>query len=157
MNDTRMIAYCELVVTRAEMLHKRVTYCISCLRNTKPLGFGWVAVAEDKSILTLPSMSDTTANDDNPDPEAPNDNNKTNTENRSGKKKLIRLLTVLAYVCAVSMAAVVLSLYYIFLWTPKSESRSMALTAPCIACQYIPSKCFTFCIRVITVYSKSKY
>ncbi|XP_047096924.1 putative transmembrane protein INAFM1 [Schistocerca piceifrons] len=35
-----------------------------------------------------------------------------------GKKKLLRLLTVLAYVMSVSMAAIMLSLYYVFLWDP---------------------------------------
>lgn len=35
--------------------------------------------------------------------------------------KLIRLLTVIAYVCSVSMAAVMLSLYYVFLWDPSSH------------------------------------
>ncbi|XP_069977233.1 putative transmembrane protein INAFM2 isoform X2 [Penaeus vannamei] len=34
-------------------------------------------------------------------------------------KKIIRLLTVIAYVISVSMAAIILSLYYVFLWDPK--------------------------------------
>lgn len=33
-------------------------------------------------------------------------------------KKLVRILTVIAYVICVSMAAIVLSLYYVFLWNP---------------------------------------
>lgn len=32
--------------------------------------------------------------------------------------KIIRILTVIAYVCSVSMAAVMLSLYYVFIWDP---------------------------------------
>lgn len=33
-------------------------------------------------------------------------------------KKMVRILTVIAYVICVSMAAIVLSLYYVFLWDP---------------------------------------
>ncbi|KAF2368259.1 TRP-interacting helix InaF motif, partial [Trinorchestia longiramus] len=33
-------------------------------------------------------------------------------------KKMVRILTVVAYVICVSMAAIVLSLYYVFLWDP---------------------------------------
>lgn len=32
------------------------------------------------------------------------------------KKKLVRVLTVIAYVFCVSLAAIMLSLYYVFLW-----------------------------------------
>jgi hypothetical protein len=35
------------------------------------------------------------------------------------ESKLIRILTVLAYLFSVSFGAIVLSLYYIFLWDPK--------------------------------------
>ncbi|XP_042861130.1 uncharacterized protein LOC122246557 isoform X2 [Penaeus japonicus] len=38
-------------------------------------------------------------------------------------KKIIRLLTVIAYVISVSMAAIILSLYYVFLWDPKETYR----------------------------------
>lgn len=38
--------------------------------------------------------------------------------NRS-ETKVIRVLTVIAYMCSVSMAAVMLSLYYVFLWNPE--------------------------------------
>ncbi|KAI4496972.1 hypothetical protein M0802_007920 [Mischocyttarus mexicanus] len=37
------------------------------------------------------------------------------------KKKLIRVLTVIAYIIFVSMAAIILSLYYTFLWDPKDQ------------------------------------
>ncbi|XP_066998469.1 putative transmembrane protein INAFM2 isoform X2 [Anabrus simplex] len=36
------------------------------------------------------------------------------------KRKIIRVLTVMAYVLSVSLAAIMLSLYYVFLWDPKS-------------------------------------
>ncbi|KAF4527235.1 hypothetical protein B566_EDAN016108 [Ephemera danica] len=35
-------------------------------------------------------------------------------------KKVVRVLTVLAYVLSVSLAAIMLSLYYVFLWDPRS-------------------------------------
>lgn len=35
------------------------------------------------------------------------------------KKKLLRMLTVMAYLTAITSGAFMLSLYYIFLWTPK--------------------------------------
>lgn len=46
--------------------------------------------------------------------------------------KFIRLLTVIAYVCSVSMAAVMLSLYYVFLWDPghKDGINSAAFQQP---------------------------
>lgn len=37
------------------------------------------------------------------------------------KQKLIRVLTVVAYVIFVSMAAILLSLYYAFVWNPKDQ------------------------------------
>ncbi|PBC26424.1 hypothetical protein APICC_01337 [Apis cerana cerana] len=39
------------------------------------------------------------------------------------KQKLVRVLTVVAYVIFVSMAAILLSLYYTFLWDPKDVVR----------------------------------
>ena len=41
-----------------------------------------------------------------------------------GKKdrKIVRILTVVAYVVCVSMAAVLLSTYYVFLWSPDMKS-----------------------------------
>lgn len=38
------------------------------------------------------------------------------------KEKLIRVLTVIAYVIFVSMAAILLSLYYTFVWNPKDQA-----------------------------------
>lgn len=42
-------------------------------------------------------------------------------EEKKQNKKLVRLLTVLAYVFSVSLAAIVLSLYYVFLWNPNMQ------------------------------------
>ncbi|KAF8777994.1 putative transmembrane protein INAFM2 like protein [Argiope bruennichi] len=40
---------------------------------------------------------------------------------RKQHKKLVRLLTVMAYVFSVSLGAIVLSLYYVFLWDPQIQ------------------------------------
>ncbi len=40
--------------------------------------------------------------------------------------KIIRILTVIAYVCSVSMAAVMLSLYYVFIWDPTPSGGNPA-------------------------------
>ncbi|GFY47833.1 uncharacterized protein TNIN_438231 [Trichonephila inaurata madagascariensis] len=47
---------------------------------------------------------------------------------RKQHKKLIRLLTVMAYVFSVSLGAIVLSLYYVFLWDPQIEKDGKKLT-----------------------------
>ncbi|KAI9563331.1 hypothetical protein GHT06_010792 [Daphnia sinensis] len=39
--------------------------------------------------------------------------------------KFIRLFTVVAYVCSVSIAAVLLSLYYFFIWDPTTYENSL--------------------------------
>lgn len=39
------------------------------------------------------------------------------------KQKLVRVLTVIAYVIFVSMAAILLSLYYTFVWNPKDQDQ----------------------------------
>lgn len=48
------------------------------------------------------------------------------------KKKLVRVLTVVAYVFFVSLAAIMLSLYYVFLWNGNQKEgiklRSMVLS-----------------------------
>lgn len=47
------------------------------------------------------------------------------------KQKLVRVLTVVAYVIFVSKAAILLSLYYTFVWNPKDQSvRTMRLDKP---------------------------
>ncbi|KAK2589164.1 hypothetical protein KPH14_001982 [Odynerus spinipes] len=47
------------------------------------------------------------------------------------KKKLVRVLTVVAYIIFVSMAAILLSLYYTFLWDPKDQAiRTMRMHKP---------------------------
>lgn len=50
--------------------------------------------------------------------------------NRNRNEKLIRLITVIAYFCSVSGAAVMLSLYYIFLWDPDPRSNHAAFQEP---------------------------
>uniref|UniRef100_A0A6V7L3Z9 Uncharacterized protein n=1 Tax=Bracon brevicornis TaxID=1563983 RepID=A0A6V7L3Z9_9HYME len=44
-------------------------------------------------------------------------------ENRKGLKKLIRIITVMAYLVSVSFVALVLSGYYIFLWQPPTPEN----------------------------------
>jgi hypothetical protein len=39
------------------------------------------------------------------------------------ENKIVKLLTVMAYLSSVSMGAVVLSLYYIFLWDPQIPNQ----------------------------------
>ncbi|EFN87438.1 hypothetical protein EAI_00374 [Harpegnathos saltator] len=47
------------------------------------------------------------------------------------KQKVVRVLTVVAYVIFVSKAAILLSLYYTFVWNPKDQSvRMMRLDKP---------------------------
>ena len=47
------------------------------------------------------------------------------------KKKLVRVLTVVAYVFSVSLAAIMLSVYYVLLWSPKDiHRRPLHLTTP---------------------------
>lgn len=36
-------------------------------------------------------------------------------------KKAVRVLTVIAYIISVSLAAIILSLYYTFIWDPKDS------------------------------------
>lgn len=42
--------------------------------------------------------------------------------------KFIRVLTVCAYLICVSSAAIMLSIYYIFLWEPKRHDPSAAIS-----------------------------
>lgn len=59
------------------------------------------------------------------------------------RQKLVRVLTVVAYIISVSLAAIVLSLYYMYIWDPaenpySSKQRSNvseAATASKISCQ----------------------
>nr|XP_042900538.1 uncharacterized protein LOC122269802 [Parasteatoda tepidariorum] len=48
---------------------------------------------------------------------------------RKQHKKLVRLLTVMAYVFSVSLGAIVLSLYYVFLWDPQIQRDGKKLTS----------------------------
>lgn len=42
--------------------------------------------------------------------------------------KIIRVLTVCAYLICVSLAAIMLSIYYIFLWEPKRHDSATSIT-----------------------------
>lgn len=42
--------------------------------------------------------------------------------------KFIRVLTVCAYLICVSLAAIMLSAYYLFLWEPKRQDPSTAVS-----------------------------
>ena len=55
------------------------------------------------------------------------DKNKNKMAAKSNKK-WIRLATVLAYVLSVSLAAIVLAIYYSVMWTPHSSSDSSTLS-----------------------------
>lgn len=46
-------------------------------------------------------------------------------------KKAIRILTVAAYILCVSLAAIVLSLYYVFFWDPSTKSVAVKPTIAC--------------------------
>lgn len=64
-------------------------------------------------------MSDEEAAADNiPSPDSSEDNSFYGTKQQS---KLIRILTVLAYVLSVSLAAILLSIYYIFMWDGRPQ------------------------------------
>ncbi|XP_015509728.1 uncharacterized protein LOC107216907 [Neodiprion lecontei] len=41
-------------------------------------------------------------------------------ENRAGTKKIVRVVTVMAYVFSVSFTAILLSAYYVFIWEPPN-------------------------------------
>lgn len=45
-------------------------------------------------------------------------------EQRKRDKKSVRVLTVIVYVFCVSLAAIMLSLYYVFFWEPKDAQYS---------------------------------
>jgi hypothetical protein len=44
-------------------------------------------------------------------------------QEEESESKIIRILTVMAYLSSVSMGAVLLSMYYIFLWDPKIPTQ----------------------------------
>lgn len=55
---------------------------------------------------------------------------------RPSPSKIIRVLTVVAYILSVSMAAILLSIYYIFMW---SEQRHYKITEESVLLMDIPS------------------
>ncbi|CAL8114280.1 unnamed protein product [Orchesella dallaii] len=54
--------------------------------------------------------------------------------------KVVRSLTVVAYIFSVSLAAIVLSAYYVVLWSPKplKPGENMNATLPCRGVTYLP-------------------
>lgn len=46
-------------------------------------------------------------------------------------KKAIRILTVAAYVLCVSLAAIILSLYYVFFWDPSTKPVTVKPATGC--------------------------
>lgn len=46
------------------------------------------------------------------------------------KKRLVRVLTVIAYVFSVSLAAITLSLFYIFIYNPDRPAGKMSTRGP---------------------------
>ncbi|XP_018568534.1 uncharacterized protein LOC108908864 isoform X2 [Anoplophora glabripennis] len=58
------------------------------------------------------------------------------------KKKLVRVLTVVAYVFFVSLAAIMLSLYYVFLWNGDQKiAAKYVISQPKQQRQYLSNKC----------------
>lgn len=55
------------------------------------------------------------------------------------KQKVIRVLTVVAYVIFVSMAAILLSLYYTFVWNPKDQAIRRVKTTDKPECEKLSS------------------
>ena len=50
------------------------------------------------------------------------------------KQKAIRVLTVIAYIISVSMVAIILSMYYMYIWVPSDRrfvDQTGATKAPC--------------------------
>lgn len=54
------------------------------------------------------------------------------------KKKLVRVLTVIAYVFFVSLAAIMLSLYYIFIWSGDQKSSTQPYVRVYTRCDNAP-------------------
>lgn len=53
--------------------------------------------------------------------------------------KIIRVLTVCAYLICVSLAAIMLSIYYIFLWDPKPHDANLVQSGGGAATSHSPS------------------
>lgn len=60
---------------------------------------------------------------------APEKTNKSKMASKTNKK-WVRLATVLAYVLAVSLAAIVLAIYYSFLWDPQLKTSTTVAPMP---------------------------
>ena len=56
----------------------------------------------------------------------PGENHKVN-RGHERNTRLVRVFTVIAYICSVSIAAAVLSLYYFFIWDPTTNKQNSTL------------------------------
>lgn len=50
---------------------------------------------------------------------------------RKPNQKALKVLTVAAYILFVSMAAIILSFYYVFIWDPTTKTMAPRPTANC--------------------------
>lgn len=50
---------------------------------------------------------------------------------RKQNQKALKVLTVAAYILFVSMAAIILSFYYVFIWDPSTKAISTRTTSAC--------------------------
>lgn len=62
---------------------------------------------------------------------------------RKANQKALKVLTVAAYILFVSMAAIILSFYYVFIWDPTSKSIIPRPTPNCGNYIFLP-RCFYF-------------
>jgi hypothetical protein len=76
--------------------------------------------SQSESETRVPAAEKTAAAKSPSDASAASQNANNNNNNNAFKpsKKLVRVLTVFGYVISVSLAGVMLSLYYVFLWKP---------------------------------------
>nr|CAH0103028.1 unnamed protein product [Daphnia galeata] len=57
------------------------------------------------------------------------------------KTKFIRIFTVMTYICSVSIAAALLSLYYFFIWDPTTNNQNSTLVTVCPITRLTFSNC----------------
>ena len=70
--------------------------------------------------------------------------------------KIVRILTVIAYVCSVSAAAVMLSLYYVFLWDPKPVTPSSLIMDDVDGMAYTTTTSSPIFNALVTNFTESK-
>lgn len=102
---------------KSEGCNAVTTTLITLEGEANRLNYATVGAAATVSVQS-PAMS--TPNNVNAVPNHDPEANKPSTH-KTETKKIVRLLTVIAYMMSVSMAAITLSAYYIFLWNPKEH------------------------------------